>query len=36
MIPLVKFIFQNRLFPENGQNKLKNAKSRKDAYELVY
>lgn len=36
MIPLVKYIFQNNLFPESGQNKLKNSKSRKDAYELIY
>lgn len=29
MVPLVKFLFQQSLFPESGQNKLKNSKSRK-------
>lgn len=32
MVPVVKFLFQQSLFPETGQNKLKNAKSRKEAY----
>jgi len=36
MIPFVKNLFQNSLFPEHGHNKLKNAKSRKDAYDLIY
>jgi ubiquitin carboxyl-terminal hydrolase 34 len=35
MIQLVQFIFQKSLFPEDGKNKLKNSKSRQDAYELV-
>ncbi len=29
LVPLVKFLFQQSLFPESGKNKLKNAKSRK-------
>jgi len=29
---LVSFIFKSSLFPESGLNKLKNSKSRKDAY----
>ncbi len=29
---LVSFIFKSSLFPETGLNKLKNSKSRKDAY----
>ena len=29
MVPLVKSLFQNSLFPESGQNKLKNSYSRK-------
>ena len=33
---LVPFIFQQSLFPENGRNKLKNSKSRQDAYQLIY
>lgn len=36
MVPLVKFLFQQSLFPESGQNKLKNSKSRKEAYELLH
>ena len=36
LVPLVKFLFQQSLFPESGQNKLKNSKSRKEAYELLY
>jgi len=36
MVPLVKFLFQNSLFPESGQNKLKNSKSRKEGYELLH
>lgn len=36
MVPFVSYLFKNSLFPENGQNKLKNSKTRKDAYELVY
>ncbi len=36
MIPFVVYLFQNSLFPEHGQNKLKNSKTRKDAYELIY
>lgn len=36
MVPFVGYLFQNSLFPENGHNKLKNSKTRKDAYELVY
>lgn len=36
MVPLVKFLFQNSLFPESGQNKLKNSKSRKEGYELIH
>ena len=36
IIQLVSFIFQKSLFPENGKNKLKNSKSRQDAYELIY
>lgn len=36
MIPFVGYLFQNSLFPDNGQNKLKNSKTRKDAYELIY
>jgi hypothetical protein len=32
----VKFLFQQSLFPETGKNKLKNAKSRREAYELLY
>ena len=35
MVPLVRFLFQNSLFPESGQNKLKNSKSRHEAYELL-
>ena len=27
-VPLVSFLFQRSLFPDSGQNKLKNAKSR--------
>lgn len=30
------FIFEQSLFPENGRNKLKNSKSRQDAYQLIY
>ncbi len=36
LVPLVKFLFQQSLFPESGQNKLKNSKSRKEAYELLH
>jgi hypothetical protein len=36
MVPFVGYLFQNSLFPESGHNKLKNAKTRKAAYELVY
>lgn len=35
-LPLVRFLFQQSLFPESGQNKLKNGRSRKEAYELLY
>ena len=35
MVPLVGFLFQKSLFPESGQNKLKNSKSRHEAYELL-
>jgi hypothetical protein len=27
-VPLVSFLFQKTLFPDSGQNKLKNSKSR--------
>lgn len=36
LVPLVRFLFQQSLFPESGKNKLKNAKSRREAYELLY
>lgn len=36
IVELVPFIFQKSLFPENGRNKLKNSKSRQDAYQLIY
>lgn len=36
LVPLVKFLFQHSLFPEAGKNKLKNSKSRREAYELLY
>ena len=36
MVPLVKSLFQNSLFPESGQNKLKNSRSRKEGYELLH
>ena len=36
IVNLVPFIFQLSLFPEKGRNKLKTAKSRQDAYELIY
>lgn len=36
IVELVPFIFQQSLFPENGRNKLKNSKSRQDAYQLIY
>ena len=31
-VPLVSFLFQKSLFPDSGQNKLKNSKSRHEAY----
>ena len=36
MIPLVKYLFSYSLFPEAGQNKLKNSNTRKEGYELLY
>ena len=36
IVDLVPFIFQQSLFPEHGRNKLKNSKSRQDAYHLIY
>lgn len=36
IVELVPYIFQSSLFPENGKNKLKNSKSRQDAYDLIY
>lgn len=36
IVNLVPFIFQQSLFPDKGRNKLKTAKSRQDAYELIY
>lgn len=36
VVNLVPFIFQQSLFPEKGRNKLKTAKSRQDAYNLIY